>query len=313
MNTSTMDSSLAVMDAIAPSQLEVRTHPYAGTACSEEDGPDASEIWRFGENDRFCMALAVSAEQRERCWRIVYDEYVTQGYAKPDRLGMRYTLHDALPDTGTFLVSEQGRDAGTVSVYPDSPLGLPADDSFREEIDILRDGGRQPVEVGRLTIRREHTNERCVLTAMFDILSLYSRCILQATDLVITVNPSHAKFYERMLLFERIGEEKEMGCVCGAPAVPMRLDLALQKDVIRWAKGEGPEPARKLGKTFYKHFSTRAEELQKVARLKACLSVPDKAFLKRYFVQQQPLIPSLPSGQRCFFERCYPQYDLARF
>ena len=92
----------------------------------------------------------------------------------------------------------------------------------------------------------------------------------------------------------------------------MRLDLDLQKTVIRWAKGEGPKLSRTEAKTFYRYFSNRAEEKQKVARLKRCLSEPDEAFLSHYFVRLRPLIPSLPSSLQYFFRKCYPQLDWAR-
>jgi len=257
------------------------------------------------------LRVAVNEADRLKCWHLAYKEYLALGYTDEKELEYRYSLHDALPNMGTFLVENQGEAVGTVSVFPDSPLGLPADDVYKAEIDKLRWQGRRPVEVGRLTIGREHMNERSVLTAMFDILSLYSRRIRKATDLVITVNPSHAKFYERVLLFQRIGEERHLGSVSNAPAVLLRLDLELQRKVIRWEHDEGPKPDGKVERTFYKHFSSRAEEEQKVARMRACLSIPDEAFLKRYFVWLRPLLPQLSAPLKHFFETCYPHYDLA--
>ncbi len=147
---------------------------------------------RFGKAREFALRVAACEKDRLKCWHLVYKEYLALGYTDRKELEYRYSLHDALPDMGTFLVESQGQAVGTVSVFPDSPLGLPADDHYKIEVDKLRWQGRRPVEVGRLTIAKEHMNERSVLTSMFDILSLYSRRIRKATDLVITVNPSHA-------------------------------------------------------------------------------------------------------------------------
>ena len=79
------------------------------------------------------------------------------------------------------------------------------------------------MEVGRLTIGKEYMNDRSILAALFDVLSIYARCVRKSTDLVITVNPSHAKFYERMILFEQIGGERSLGSVCEAPAFSTSL------------------------------------------------------------------------------------------
>ena len=111
-------------------------------------------------------------------------------------------------------------------------------------------------------------------------------------------------------MFERIGEERHLGAVCDAPAVLMRLDLARQKKVIRWEHGEGPKPEGKVGKTFYKYFSCRADERRKVARMRECLLAPSEEFLKRYFVWLNPLLPKLTAPLRYFFDKCYPDYDL---
>lgn len=294
---------------VYPSFLR-RVEPTTVPEVDDERPITSTEMCRFGKAREFALRVAACEKDRLKCWHLVYKEYLALGYTDRKELEYRYSLHDALPDMGTFLVESQGQAVGTVSVFPDSPLGLPADDHYKTEVDKLRWQGRRPVEVGRLTIDREHMNERSVLTSMFDILSLYARRIRKATDLVITVNPSHAKFYERVLLFERIGQEKRLDGVGGAPAVLLRLDLELQRKVIRWEHGEGSKPDGKVERTFYKYFSSKAEEELKVARMRACLSIPEEAFLKRYFVWLRPLLPQHSGPLKDFFAACYPQYDL---
>jgi hypothetical protein len=167
------------------------------------------------------------------------------------------------------------------------------------------------VEVGRLTIAKEYMNDRSILAALFDVLSIYARCVRGATDLVITVNPSHAAFYERMLMFERFGGEKDLGSVCGAPALLLRLRLELEVQVRRWAHDEGPQPAGVESKrNFYPHLSGKEEEERRAEWLRKNLRPPTEAFLKRYFVWVKPLIPSLPSGLQYFFEKTYPGCNL---
>jgi hypothetical protein len=246
-----------------------------------------STLWQFGADGEFTMRQAVSGEDRLKSWNLVYKTYVGLGYMQEQALPYRYSMHDALPDTGTFFVDYAATTIATVTVFPDSPLGLPAEEKYATELDELRAGGRRPVEVGRLTIGNDYLNNREVLTGLFDVLSLFSRCIRGATDLVITVNPRHVKFYERMLLFDVIGREKELDSVCGAPAVLLRLDLELQKAAIRWSHGEGAVPKGfERSRTFYRYFSTALEELERVARLKECSGTLGRDFLERYFAKE---------------------------
>jgi hypothetical protein len=44
-------------------------------------------------------------------------------------------------------------------------------------------------------------------------------------QLLVAVHPHHAKFYERFMAFEEIGQERSYEAVCGNPAVAMCLDF----------------------------------------------------------------------------------------
>jgi hypothetical protein len=258
------------------------------------------------------LRLAADGADRLKCWYLVYQEYVAMGYAPRKELEYRYSVHDALPEAATFIVEYQGEPVGTVSVFPDSPLGLPADEIYRDELNAMRAAGRRLVEVGRLTIRGEHKHEREILVNLFDALSIYGRRVCWATDLVITVNPSHAKFYERMILFERAGGEKSLGSVCGAAAVLLRLrQMEVEVPARRHAHDEGPKPAEWLGhRTFYPYLSGRREEDRRVDRMREVRRPPAEEFLKRYFVRLRPLIMNLPPALRGFMHACYPEYSL---
>lgn len=272
----------------------------------------SSEIARFGRNNEFSLRVAVSEEDRLACWRLVYSEYLRKGYVRVQDNEYRYSLHDALPDAATFMVETQGNLAGTVTVYPDSPLGLPADEIYQKELDGLRRAGRTPMEIGRLTIAPQHKNERSILLNLNDAPLLYARRCRKASDVVITVNPSHVKYYERALLFERMGGEKALGSVCEAPAVLLRLDMGLEMRARRWAHGgEGSNPGAATGThTFYHHLAGAAEEHSRVEAMRRICRKPDDDFVGRHFVCARPLIPKLSSPLRYFFEQCYPGLGL---
>jgi hypothetical protein len=91
----------------------------------------------------------------------------------------------------------------------------------------------------------------------------------------------------------------------------MRLDLNLQRAVIRWEHGEGPAPQGfDPGRTFYRYFSSEAEEQERVARLRRSRGMPGRDFIRQYFVWLKPMIPKLPSALKYFFDKCYPGYGL---
>ena len=274
--------------------------------------PDSLEGLRLGQNNEFSLRMAVEGEDRLKCWNLVYREYLNQGYTAPNELQCRYSLHDALPDTATFLIELGPESVGTVTVFPDSPLGLPADEIYRAELDGLRQAGHRPVEIGRLTIAREHANNRFILAGLFDILFLHAREVIGATDLVSTVNPSHEKFYERMLIFQRIGTEKDLGSVRGAPAVLMKMDLDRQREMIYWAHGQGPKPAwyAGSGQVFSKFVSSPGESVRKVEWLKGARQRPGEQFLRQYFMEKRALLREARETIRQFFLDSYPTYNL---
>ncbi|MBA4386795.1 MAG: hypothetical protein C0404_02370, partial [Verrucomicrobia bacterium] len=101
----------------------------------------------FGENDEYEIKIARSLEERKRAWAMVYRTYLGKGYAQPDPEGLWCGLHDALPQTTTFVVSRDGRDVATLTIVFDSEVGLPADHLYRDELDKLRAKGRRLCEI----------------------------------------------------------------------------------------------------------------------------------------------------------------------
>ena len=268
---------------------------------------ESPELLKFGPAEEYTLRLATTEADRLRCWHLVYKEYLALGYTTAQELPYRYSIHDALPDTVTLLVEKDGEAIGTVTGIPDSALGLPADAIYRDELDALRGGGRRIMEVGRFAIERTHQSQRRILTSLMDILTIYARRVWGATDFVITVNPSHVKYYERMLLFKRQGGLKTLESVQGAPAVLLALDLGLEERIRRYAHGEGPKPEEyDGGHMLHQHSSNREQEEAHVARLGRLPRRLDREFLRRYFLWVRPLIAGLPEEAQALFENWYP-------
>jgi len=120
----------------------------------------------------------------------------------------------------------------TLRLGLDSIAGLQADTHYRAEIDAIRSASRRIAEVTRLAI-----DAPCPPATI--LLALFQHAVRQLstqppiTDLVIEVNPRHARFYIQRFGFEQIGGERICSRV-GAPAVllhrrlaPLELETAL--------------------------------------------------------------------------------------
>ncbi|MBA2482472.1 MAG: hypothetical protein H0V44_17550 [Planctomycetes bacterium] len=259
----------------------------------------------FGAEDAFGLHVASTIEMRRRAWAMVYRSYLAKEFAEPNREGLWYGLHDALPSTTTFLVTHRGHDVSTMTVAFDSPVGLPADALYRDELDRLRTQGRRPCEMISLASEgvpfREGTE---ALKQMFRLAHLSATYLEGATDMIITVNPRHTAFYERTLLFTRIGELRSYAKVGGAPAVLMRI--ALDTAQARWCEKYGNDPG-----SMYRFFYGPEQIDDLMAFLRSARQPLDDEDISEYFVQRRPLISSSTIEVHRHLQACYPRLESA--
>jgi hypothetical protein len=190
------------------------------------EAPRSTERQRSSGAPALHHGLAATAEEFDGAFRLVHDQYVARGYMTPHPSGRRTGLHHALASTRVFVSRAGGDVVGTLSLIPDSLLELPCDVLYREELRPLRDAGRHIAEVSAFAVAEDWRTARLdIVLALVHLVLVYSTRIARVDDLVITVNPRHAKFYERVLRFERFGPDKDHPGVQGAPAVPLRLDI----------------------------------------------------------------------------------------
>ena len=124
----------------------------------------------------------------------------------------------------TLLAEDSGRLLGTLTVRPDSPRGLLAEESYGTEIERLRSAGRRVGELVKLAVE-EGVDWKAALNALVQSAYVITRVVHALTDVLIEVNPRHVRFYERVFGFVVAATERL--CVrAGAPAILMQLDLA---------------------------------------------------------------------------------------
>lgn len=166
-----------------------------------------------------------SREELRSALELVHDNYVRCGYMSPMARGIRITVHYALPGARTYVAVHEGEVVATVSLFPDSPLGLPLDSQFSDAVDPLRGASHKIGEVGMLADRRENLTRgaKMILRLMALLFQDARRDGIQ--DLLITVHSKHAKFYQSVLCFDYCAGPRTYEAVHGAPAVLLKVSI----------------------------------------------------------------------------------------
>ncbi|HZW76442.1 MAG TPA: N-acetyltransferase, partial [Caldimonas sp.] len=164
----------------------------------------------------FHIMVVGDDERRETTSSLLERRYAWRGYSvEPMREAIqgRITLSACTADTTI----------ATITANVDDGDGLAIAELYPEEVETLRDAGRKLCEFTRLAVD-DAVRSQTVLGAIFHVACIYVIDLHRCSDVLIEVNPRHVRFYERMLGFERIGEER-LDPRVAAPAVLLRLDL----------------------------------------------------------------------------------------
>jgi len=186
--------------------------------------------------DRVCIAL--NRQSRVECrigstvedlfaaFTLVYEQYRRTGMMKPNACRMRITPYHLLPTTEVLVTREQGTVTCTMSLVCDGLRGLPMESVYPDEIAKLRLLGLSPAEVSCLAERYDGTEKS--QSAVFQLMPLMAQLAYRrgADRLLISVRPRHARFYQRFLGFDMIGDERSYGQVCGTRGVALSADLS---------------------------------------------------------------------------------------
>lgn len=236
---------------------------------------------------------AKSRAELEEAYRLVYSSYLNRGYIEQNPAKIRVTLFNVLPQSITFVGLLRNTVVGTVTVVPDTPLGLPMDEVYHDELRELRDAGRKMAEVTMLADRRGQILRALpMLLLLMKLVFDYAMLVLNVDDLCITINPRHERYYRRYLLFRNLGGLKAYPSVQHNPALAKRLDL---KNVRKECEGN----EELLGR-FFRNRTARS-----VFEAKHRLSPED---LKHFFVDLTPAFREAPRKSIEYVQAQYPGY-----
>lgn len=202
--------------------------------------------------------LAETREELEAAYALLYDEYLACRFVDENPAGMRITKYHALPGTAVLIGKSEGQVICTLTVFQDSPLGLPIDTAWN--IDSLRKGAPRIAEISALAIRRDSQGRRGQILLPF-CKFMYEYCTRYAGIDVIVVSTIEAvkDFYLAILLFEPVGDGKPVRYkfVKNVSATAQFLDLRTAPERYKKVYG-GKEAKQDLYRWFtsvrYKQF-----------------------------------------------------------
>lgn len=216
-----------------------------------------------GEPRNVAIRLVETHDKIDAACDLINDRYSWRGYGANHRI-----LFDAYHLTFTAEVDDKV--VGTITLAIDSPQGLAADRTFRDEIDGFRAlPGTKVCELTKFAFD-PHVHSKELMAALFHIVFVYGHRTYGCSDLFIEVNPRHVRFYEAMLGFERLGTLVTNESV-SAPAQLMWLKVAAIREYINRAADKSVPTS---GRSLYPHFFSPADEGGIYERLVNAEAVP---------------------------------------
>jgi hypothetical protein len=205
------------------------------------------------EAESMTIRLADCDGQRNRANMLLNRMYSWRGYGSDHELPVA-------PNSVTFTAMSGEDMIGTLTLNVDSSARLTADKTFASEIEQFRRApGAKLCELTKFAFDTS-SPARPRLGALFHIIFIYGSMHYDCTDLFIEVNPRHARFYQAMLGFNRVGTTRTNAAV-NAPSQLMWLNVG---DIRRQIdKHAGKNASRSL----YAHFFSAKEEAGIYGRL----------------------------------------------
>lgn len=178
---------------------------------------------------------AASRKELEHAYRRVYWSYRKRAYVEDTPSHMRLSVFNAFPSTVTLVSILRGEVIASVTLVPDTEIGLPMDQIYSQELRGLRESGRKLVEATMFADRRNRDFRRSVPMLLVLMKHAFDYCcfIAKADDICITINPRHEDFYQEYLIFKTLGPQRAYPSVLDNPAIAKRLNLNTIKEDLR--------------------------------------------------------------------------------
>lgn len=296
-----------------------KTHKRLEEAGGETAPPSAKHSRRmallrrmglFGSDTRGAIIRrAVTMGELEAAYRLVHDTFVEREYIRPTSSGLRVRLFEALPEMATFIATAGDDVVGVQGIAVSHPeVGLPSDEAFQDEIDVLRIGESAIASgCGRLVC--EATNQAvapayrksAVATELMRCMFAHALAV-GCDELITTVSPGHARFYE-LLGFEQVSPVRSFSAEVDDPVVVMRVNIAA---LIGRAAGANDDSD--AATIFIKSRCLSGNPYREKVRqwqAEAAEVFEDAEALRRLFVEKSGLLVECSDQEREVIRRCW--------
>lgn len=251
--------------------------------------------------------LARSRAELETAYSLVYNEYRARGYINESVSKLNLSIHNALPQTATFVAVLAKKMFCTATLIIDSPLRLPIDELYHEELNQLRKHDKRLCEISMLACAPEFFKDGAsdvlnskklffivyLLKVIFDYVMEY----LKYDCICVTINPKHKLTYD-FLLFKDLGEVKASTHVNGVPVAGKYLDLSTVKN----------ECENNNKEALYRMFSQKNAGFDKF-RKKYEFTMDD---LQYFFVERADIFRKASLFQLDYIMQSYPTYNFLK-
>jgi hypothetical protein len=252
-------------------------------------------------NGQYIVHVANRSMLRQKAYELVYNLYSKKGFTKNTDSDLWLSIFDALPATTTLVTQNaQGGIEGTLTVVFDSPIGLPADELYQEEIDVLRNSGEQICEFVSLGISKNAKSPFKILACLFYCAYVLAWRQKESSALVVTVNPQHEDFYCRKILFEKIGPQRSFSKVNGAPSILLKVPLMIYSKL---------KLKQRIFPFFMINYSDQ-EELKTAKNIENMVQPMSDEEFYTFFIEKTDTWERALPRQKEFIKRAYPANEI---
>lgn len=277
------------------------------------DSPDTVLHKTFPTLGDVEFKIATTPREMEGALTLVFREYAKRRLILREKYKneIRLARQHLLPDTRIFVSLKDGEVIATLSVFLDSPLGLPLDSGYHDEFQTLRDQGRKIGEAGYFAVKggmfRGKTAAEVSMEKLSFIVTLFRMAIQYglfhagADDACFVTNPDPKRLFFKYFPIEKFGEVKHFGFdemhVKPKPAIAKRMNLRELRASMR-----NPLKLLKLHNIIFRLFIGR--------RLPDALFQPRLQLttndLRHFFVDKSDVLKNLSPEERHYVLSLYP-------
>jgi hypothetical protein len=221
----------------------LQLHSFPPHPTHEHDFADELVEVEDESQQRFKIFAVRHAAELTRASALLQRRYAWRGYSVQP-------LEERVRRRITLTASQDRSTVATITAGLDGSDGLYVERVYPDRVGELRRRGRTLCEFTKFAVD-ESVRSQALLGAIFHVACMYVLEVHRCTDALIEVNPRHVRFYEQMLGFRCVADERNDPSV-QAPAVLMQLDLEYcAGEIVRLA---GASSRGRRERSFYPHF-----------------------------------------------------------